>query len=107
MGYYVNPRNNLTKEAWLRDNGILVQRKEITSYEGALELDCLPVCLVNNGSFTAAAICYSPQELAVFSNPADARPKLWFLVPIKVLVEAEPALAKVMENPRAYDRGVY
>ena len=39
------------------------------------------VCVVSNGSFEAAAYCYSPEELKAFSIGSDYRPKTWMIVP--------------------------
>ncbi len=38
------------------------------------------VCVVDNGIFEAAALCYSPDELLALSRPDDPRPKKWLLM---------------------------
>lgn len=84
MGCYVNPRN-MDKADWLQANGV------ITGQEPTPITDThLPVCLVDNGMFTAAAVAYSPRELAEFTRTDDPRRKLWFTVPIEKLREAAP-----------------
>lgn len=75
MGCYVNPTDR-SKEQWLMQNGQPVQRQLVQ-----ITADALPVCLVDNGMFTAAAVCYSESELNAFSLPNDPRPKFWFMVP--------------------------
>ena len=81
MGCYVNPENE-SKEAFLAREGrrVAVQDAAITEKE-------LPVCLVNNGFFTAAAVAYSEDELEQFAYP-DGRPKTWYMVPQEKLLEA-------------------
>lgn len=39
------------------------------------------VCVVDNGPFEAAAVAFSKDELEVFANPNDFRPKTWLSVP--------------------------
>lgn len=76
MGYYINPIG-MSKEEWLLING------EHIHWSDALIVDMTeytPVCLVDNGGFTAAAICYNVEEADRFLNPNDTRPKMWFLV---------------------------
>ena len=83
MGFYVNPPNE-RKEDFLSKNGTRVS-------EGLRYCDVpageLPVILVDNGPFTAAAIAYSEREFQEFMDPRDRRPKKIFLVPIKKLVD--------------------
>lgn len=79
MGYYVNPRGE-SKEQWLKANGVLINPDTALSNFN-YNSTCLPVCLVDNGLFTAAGICYSPEETATFNRPDDERPKDWYLVP--------------------------
>ena len=76
MGYYINVPNQ-TKEEWLRDNGECLG---ITPPKSNIINDRVAVCLVDNGWMTAAGIAYSPDELAVFADPRDDRPKIWFMV---------------------------
>lgn len=81
MGCYVNPQSE-SKELFLQREGrvINVNEAKITSTE-------LPVCLVNNGPFTAAAVGYSNSEIQAFGDVTDRRPKVWFMVPIEKLKE--------------------
>lgn len=75
MGYYINPPD-MEKEDFLRQHG-----RPIHSTEAKMHLTdtTLPVCLVNNGGFTAAGIAYSMDEVDAFLHP-DRRPKRWFSV---------------------------
>lgn len=78
MGYYIQTNSNFGKAA------------EIASQHGAEILDHIPtwdeadgraiVCVVENPLFEAAAYAYSPEELKVFANPSDHRPKTWLLM---------------------------
>ena len=75
MGMYIDPAN-MSKEDWLAKHG------EKTAAPCDISDTHLPVCLVNNGFFTAAAVAYSPSELAVFSDSGDRRRKAWYKVSI-------------------------
>lgn len=77
MGYYINPPD-CSKEEFLLRHGIPVELpKTLTMLFGDKAL--LPVCLVDNGAFTAAGIAYCPQEAQAFAKP-DGRAKQWYLV---------------------------
>ena len=79
MGCYVNP-NTKSKEDWLREFEITpVQDCEITKV-------MVPVCLINNGPFSAAAVAYKQAEMAAFMEE-DGRQKIWFMVPRTRLYE--------------------
>ena len=81
MGCYVNP--NTDKGQWLKANG-----QATGNTPGPRTSTHLPVCLVDNGMFTAAAVAYSDRELREFTRPDDFRPRTWFTVPIEKLREA-------------------
>jgi hypothetical protein len=81
MGYYINPKS-ITKERWLTEHGRLITLAEAKAHTVG---DNVVVCLVDNGVFTAAAICYSDRERNVFAEP-DGRPKRWYLVSRELLV---------------------
>lgn len=84
MGCYVNPQN-MTKEEWLIIHGT----PSTTSLKWAqVPAGMLPVILVNNGLFTAAAVAYKPSELTVFLEPDDPRPKKVYLCQIDELLKA-------------------
>jgi hypothetical protein len=78
MGMYINPPD-MSKEEWLVRH--CAATHSFQAFPPPSTTTHLPVCWVNNGAFTAAAVGYSPKEVEVFSNPDDPRPKLWFSVP--------------------------
>lgn len=80
MGIYINPPDN-DKEAWLRKNGFEASSAEIAKSTADFKTH-FPVCLVNNGAFTAAGVCDSEREFEAFNGPDDYRPKTWFVVGI-------------------------
>lgn len=82
MGYYINPKNGQTKEAWLVEHGTHIAQPKVHR-DGANGV----VCLVDNGFMTAAGIAYDQRELEAFSLPDDHRPKRWFAVPIDKLAQ--------------------
>lgn len=83
MGCYVNPPE-MSKEDWLEENGTLCNTIPVLD----LESDELPVCLVQNRLFSAAAVCCEQGKMIEFTRPDDSRKKVWYLVPIKKLLEA-------------------
>lgn len=83
MGCYINP-TNCSKEKFLNTKGKRIkgsQALEVLDEEGFL-----PVCLVNNGMFTAAAVGYSNREVKEFLRPNDPRPKDWYKVAVNDLL---------------------
>lgn len=78
MGSYINPPH-VSKEQFLEAHGIEITQDEAAAFDFGNGDKVLPVVLVDNGPFTAAAIAYSPGELAEFTKP-DRRPRKWFLV---------------------------
>jgi hypothetical protein len=73
MGKYVNPHDT-SKEEWLSQHG------EVTNGPCAITESHVPVCLVNNGMFTAAGVADYPSEVEAFSQPRDYRLKTWYRV---------------------------
>ncbi len=91
MGAYVN--HPIGKEIWLHTHGTEIAYpiwEEIP--EGYL-----PVVLVDNGTFTAAGIAYSEQELDAFLLP-DLRSRRYFIAPINKLHEVSGELKGYMER---------
>ena len=74
MGMYINPVG-ISKEEWLHKNGIAISKEDAEITNGVY-----PVCLVDNGPFTAAAIAYNEEELYVFKNDTTGRRMRWYLV---------------------------
>lgn len=96
MGCYVNPRHQ-TKEEWLAQNAYTtLEPGRKPAWEEAERDDCLPVCLVDNGPFTAAGIAYCKWEMDAFLRP-DGREKRWFYVPTSRLLEVAPDLRSYLD----------
>lgn len=76
MGYYINPETG-NKEDWLKDHGQSISTTDLDNFDFT---DNLPVCLVNNGAFTAAGIAFDIRELAEFNRPDDIRSRKWYSV---------------------------
>lgn len=85
MGAYINPPNGVTKEAWLLRNGYTAHEK--LKWEDVSTDKHLPVILVDNGFFTAAAIAFSEREFRAFTDITDARPRTMWIVPKKLLYD--------------------
>lgn len=82
MGFYINPKDGSSKEDWLKAHGTALSSFNLDMWDHSGKQ--LPVCLVDNGFFTAAGIAYCPREAEEFMRP-DGRPKQWYLVPTEAL----------------------
>lgn len=97
MGCYINPGGwigepdnefpkSMSKESWLAEYGHeFYPRVWEDVPEGQL-----PVCLINNGVFTSAAIAYNPVELVSLKVGTRDRPVMWYLALIDDLKKVSP-----------------
>lgn len=81
MGAYVNPEG-MSKEDWLEKHGNWHPHQPIAWED--VEEGSLPVVLVSNPGFTAAAIGFNKEEYRVFIEP-DGRFKEFYTVKIEDL----------------------
>jgi hypothetical protein len=89
MGFYINPPSG-SKEQWLAVNGGMINPPtEYPAPEGTHY-----VVHVDNGRFTAALIVYNNDEFSYVNKDRDMvddpRPRQWFTVPDKALLEVCP-----------------
>lgn len=78
MGYYIEDTRTVSKEDFLLYYGRQIAAPTL---EDGRDYTTGPVvvCLVDNGLFTAAGICYSQQEMQQFLPTwDDQRPRYWF-----------------------------
>jgi len=94
MGIYINPSDN-DKEGWLRKNGFEASDALIAKNTADFKTH-FPICLVDNGHFTAAAVADTEEEFERFNDPRDLRPKHWFVVGIDQLTSE--VIGKVYAN---------
>ena len=85
MGFYINPPEG-TKEDWLLRNGQAMISPDWPPPEGQVL-----VCMVDNGPFRAAGICYDKSEWEEFTAP-DSRSKEWYLVPREKILTVCPSV---------------
>ncbi len=86
MGYYIETDKSINKAAWLLKNAN-------ASYWGdppKVPAGKVPICVVDNGFFEAAAICFNEQEYKEFNSPYDGRPKKWLLIDISEAIKHCP-----------------
>ncbi len=96
MGFYIDPKD-CSKEEWLLVNAAKGQKfdpMQAPDYK-LRSPDCHFVCLVDNGSFTAAAIAFNEREFKVFAQLVRRR-KVWMQVPDAKLIEVCPSVASVL-----------
>ena len=79
MGLYIESTEEKTNVQWLIDNGTQIQFNAF-NYDDVQNNDGVPVCVIDNGHFLAAAICFSEGEMNRFADPLDSRTKFWFIV---------------------------
>jgi len=87
MGIYINPKD-MTKEEWLDEHS----DSSFNPFEDTIEwpsseANWLPVALIDNGPFTAAAVCYCYDEFYIFSNDRSGRDITWYKIPKAALNE--------------------
>jgi hypothetical protein len=97
MGFYVNPPNE-SKESFLKREGMAAPSSPKITWD-SIPNGYLPVVLVDNGPFTAAAIAYCERELDEFTRLDDYRPRQMFMVKIEKLIPvADPGFRKYAEQ---------
>lgn len=84
MGFYINPANE-SKEEFLKREA-LSSPFDVKIAWGSVPDGFLPVVLVNNGPFTAAAIAYCERELDELTSLEDTRPRKIFLIKTEKLL---------------------
>lgn len=81
MGIYINPPDR-EKEAFLFEHG-----NPVFEPSWPPPADCVLVCLVDNGAFSAAGVAYNEREFQAFMSPDSGpqRPRLWYYVYVESL----------------------
>lgn len=104
MGAYVNPPGQ-NKEKWLEENATQISQgaaKRIAKNINNGATTELPVCLVDNGPFKAAGICFEKREFDAFSRSDDSRPKKWFKAKVDDLLEVSGELENYMRHSDSF-----
>jgi len=97
MGMYINPTDGRTKEEFLEEEGIYLNTFILPDAFDTLDKDDILVCLVDNGMFTAAAVCYNKSEFDIFRLDNSGRPMKWYFIERKVIIpHVEAAYRKLL-----------
>ena len=88
MGIYINPENE-SKEEFLERESVEFRSTKfgLTLLYRDLPRGLLPVVLVHNTVFTAAAIAFDAQEYARLTERSDERKRVLYLIPRSSLPE--------------------
>ena len=79
MGYYIQgPERG--KGKYLEEEYHAVPCNVHEAYLAVGHVSLVPVCVVDNGAFDAAAVAYSSEEFECFSYHGDVRPKQWYIM---------------------------
>lgn len=89
MGFYIDPKD-ISKEDWLTKNGREIKQSDARML--FIDSQELPVCIADNGGWTAAIICYSSRETDRVISGMDGRRNQWFAVSREKLCEVCPEL---------------
>ena len=85
MGIYINPQN-MQKEDFLTKFGKQISEEEFKDWKFVKNQEDIPVCLIQNPYFTAAAVAYDKQEVEDCTYYSDTRPKEFYLVNKELLL---------------------
>jgi len=97
MGFYVNPPDE-SKESFLKREGIAAPNTPRITWDSVPQ-GYLPVVLLDNGHFSAAAIAYDKSELNEATSLDDPRPRQIFMVKIEKLIPvADPDFKNYAER---------
>lgn len=95
MGFYIETKSYQAKG----------KAKYLHEFEGATLLldpkfpensNTILICVVDNGPFEAAGICYNRQEFMDFNEPDDPRPKVWLTLPRQKVIELCPPVEPML-----------
>ena len=93
MGYYIETKENLNKAQQLLAEHPEI--KEVTQPVYDPTHKKIIVCVVQNGWFDAAAVCFSESELHAFAEP-DGRPKRWLELPRELAIKLCPRATQML-----------
>lgn len=100
MGYYIETDGTHNKAQELVDKrgAHRVLNVPTITIKGLADAGEGLVCVVENGIFDAAAICYSETEREAFADPADPRAKAWLAMPLATIFELCPRVKDRYES---------
>lgn len=79
MGYYI-PGPTVGKGAYLIKEHDALPCSQAMAWMAIEHPTMVPVCVVSNGDFEAAAVVYSDAEYEGFADRQDVRPKQWYVM---------------------------
>lgn len=95
MGWYIEVDTNLGKvERLIKLYGADIIKKPQTL--SSIPNDKALICVISNGAFEAAALCYDEDEFKEFSEP-DGRIKTWLLMD-KQIAFGESGYSKILKT---------
>lgn len=94
MGFYIETDTHKHKAQFLIDNHHAVLLFEPEYHHGLYTT----VCVINNGPFEAAGICFDKHEFQAFNRSHDPRPKTWLKMPTSEVLKLQPLVEDSLER---------
>lgn len=94
MGWYIETNTAKNKAGWIVNN----MHGKVQTNPHYTDGDYFTVCVVDNGPFEAAGVCFSELEFQAFSDIDDLRPKVYLTVPREEVYKKVPYLKDYMHE---------
>lgn len=94
MGKYIETDVVLGKAEWIKKH---LGAMSLTGKPNHVGTGYVPVCVVDNGHFEAAAIAYNSAEAESFNDKTDKRKKEWLLIKVQDAVRLCPSVAQLID----------
>lgn len=97
MGMYIETDSNKNKAEYIIKKMRGVRAPSADAAKRMASSIGIPVCVVDNGPFEAAGVCYSQKEFNAFTQPEDYRDKTWLIVPRQEIINYfGPSIEKML-----------
>lgn len=104
MGYYLDVPNALNKASQLIKLHNAVDIGLAPDKLSDISKDKVLVCVIENGTFDAAAICFSQEELEAFHYDGTDRRRTWLTLDLEEVVKMKTHLEEYLRGEKPWGK---